>query len=495
MDVPIAIYAPDQPPIGNFCRALNNVLSETELAYGPMLELQTVTGALTARCQGFASFRATDGTVRTFAGDATKLYRQTTTTWTDATRTVGGAYTITSENFWTFIVYGDLAIAVNGADAPQKFDITSATNFSALAGTPPTALHAAVWGNYVVLGNLSTANNKIQWSGTDDPESWTVGVANSDERTFPDSGKIVGLTGGRQKLVLLENAIWRATEVGGTDIFQLTEISTDRGCAASWSIAAYQDLVFFLSRDGFFMLSDAGILPIGEQLVDNTFWETVNKEQIHRVVATVEPEHKRYRVCYPSTESGDGTCDRMLVYNWATKRWTPSDAYSVEYIGRVKTATGLTLEDLNSPYPSLDAMTISLDSPAFASTDEEALSAFDTAHKLGFFDGSTLQATIPSPEAQLISGAKAKIIKVRPLVEAGDADTTKIKTSLGVRKNKLNDVQQFTAEVSQRTRGHSPFATKRTKGRFHMARTRIDAGTDWTAFQGWDFEAIPAGVR
>jgi hypothetical protein len=497
MDIAVPTWAPDQPPIGNFCRTLNNVVSRTKLAYGPLRDLEPITAAISARCQGAFSCRATDGTVRTFAGTAAKLENidpTDGTAWLDATG-ASGPYACPEDDFWGFAKYGDLAIAVNVADPPQKFNVaTPDTDFSDLGGSPPQAKYVTVWGNYVVLGNLSTANNKIQWSGTDDPESWTVGTDNSDERTFPDSGAIKGLTGGRQKLVFLEGAIWRATEVGGTDIFQLNEISTDRGCAASGSIAQYQDLVFFLARDGFYMLSDGGLAPIGQQVFDQTFWSQVNKNYLSRITAAVDPARTLYIVAWPSSESGSGVCDRLSFYNWSTERWTPSTAYQVEFLCTVNAESGLSLEELDTPYPNLDTMPISLDSPTFQSTDEEALAAFDTAHKLAYFSGATVAATIPSPEAQLFPGYKAKIKNVRPIIESID-DGSGILTSIGVRDNKLNDTQRFTAQVPQRTRGHSPFAAKRTKGRFHMAQTDIAAGTDWTAFQGWDFEAIQAGRR
>lgn len=495
MDLAVALYAPDQAPIGDFSRNINNVVAESVISYAPTRELAPITEALTLRCQGAFSGRATDGTVRTFAFDGDDAYYQDptdATQWVNATRLAGGDYTTADDDFWNVAQYGDLAIAVNGVDVPQKFDISTATNFSALGGSPPVSHDVAIWDDYTVLAEVDP-NNRLQWGGTDDPEAWTVGTDNSDVRQFGDGGRIVKLTGGRQKLVFQETAIRRATNVGGTDIFQINVISTERGCAAAGSVAQYQDLVFFLAEDGFFMLSDAGLKAIGEQTVDNTFWETVNRTYLYRVIATCDPRHKLYKVCFPSLDSADGTCDRMLIYNWAVDRWTPAD-YEVEYLRRVLTATGITLEGLDALYPGgIDSIPLSLDSHAFASTQEQALAAFNGSHQMGYFDGAIKAATIASQKGQMIPGYKAKIQAVRPICSGGE--TGDHSARIAVHNDKLNDAERLTSEVFQRDTGRIPFNAKRTKGRYHAIEHYIAAGADWPDFQGWDVEAVRAGKR
>ena len=58
----------------------------------PLNGLSGVSNALATRCQGAAWFRGTAGATRMFAGDATKLYLLSGTTWNDVSRTTGGAY-------------------------------------------------------------------------------------------------------------------------------------------------------------------------------------------------------------------------------------------------------------------------------------------------------------------------------------------------------------------------------------------------------------------
>lgn len=494
MDLPIAEYAPDQPPLETgVTGTMLNVLPRTKASVSPCRSLQAVTDALAARCQGAASMRASTGTVKTFAGTATDLFVQNGTAWDEATRLSGGDYAVPDYLFWEFRKFGDLAIAVNGVDAPQKFAISTDTDFSALGGSPPVGRHLAVWGNYLVIGNLTADDNAAaQWSGTDDAESWTPGVGNSGRQAFPDGGEIMSILNAPLQVVLLERAIHMATETGASgDVFQFRQISSESGCAASGSVAQFQDRAFFLSREGFMMLSAGGFTPIGAQRVDNTFWADVNTDYLFRITATCDPVTKLYRVCYPAR--GSTLCNRMLIYNWEIDRWTKA-AYDIEYLRRAHTEVGVTLEDLDALYPGgLESIPISLDSPIFNSTPAETLMAFNTDHELGVFDGANLVATIGGIKAQIIPGQKARVTEARAHCDGGTAAQHKLRIT--IHDDKLNDATRQTNQVTQRDTGRFPFAAQRTKGRFHEPEHEIAAGATWSHFQGWDFTAMPAGRR
>lgn len=490
--IPVAPYTPDRAPLDTgITTIVSNVIAEEEASYSPCPSLEAVTSALTARCQGAASFRHND-TIVNFAFDATKAYKQNEATWDDVTRSLD-PYAVATDDFVTVAQYGAFIIACNGTDEPQHYEIGTSTLFSDLAGTPPVGAHfVVVVGDHVVMGNYASAKNGIRYSAVNDPESWPVG----NVQVFPDGGNIAGLAGGRDLTVFLDNLIKKGTLTGDADVFQFDTISSERGCAAPGSIAQYQERIFFLSYDGFFMLTPAGFTPIGEQQVDNTFWfgnndtPGVNIEYLHRVKAICDPIHKLYRVIYPSTNSSSGLPDKMLIYNWSINRWTTAN-YNAEYLFRARTGLGKTLEELDALYPSgLDSIPVSLDSFLFATTAQETLAAFDSAHKMAFFQGANMAATVDSAEAQIFTGKKAKIQAVRPHIDGGTASVR-----IGVRDNKLNDTVRFTDAVAMRDTGRCPFAVKRTKGRLHKARVEIAAGQVWRNFQGVDFDAVEAGTR
>lgn len=496
MDLPVASWAPDQPPLATgFSDNVSGVIAEDKNSYAPCKALEPVTDAITNRCQGAGSHRGIDGTIVNFAFDSTKAYKQNGSSWSDVTNTLG-AYTTATNSFWNTRKFGEMVIAVNGIDKPQKWDtIGTSTLFEDLGGSPTVGqAFVEVVEDFVILGKSTSAQNKIQWSDINNPEGWATGLA--DEKTFGDGGNLVGLSGGRQLYAFLDNSIELGTLTGTTDVFQFQTISNERGCAASGSIARYQELVFFLSYDGFFMITPAGIQPIGEQFVDDTFWgghptiPGINIEYLHRCIAVCDPVHKLYRFCYPSTESGSGNCDQMLIYNWSINQWTRCP-YDIDYIFRARTGLGVTLEDLDALYPSgLESIPVSLDSYLFAGSPQETLAAFNTDKMMAFFQGANLAASVQSIKSQIFPGMKARVKSVRPICD-GDGSTVRV----GVYDNKLNDTVRLTDAVSQRDTGRCPFNAKRTKGRFHLALWEMPAGSEWSKFQGFDFDARQDGVR
>jgi hypothetical protein len=495
MDIPVAAFAPDQPPLSpSTTDNAIGVIAEDKNGYIPCKALEPTTDALTNRCQGAVSVRGSDGTIVNFAFDDAKAYKQNDAAWDDVTNS-GGAYNVQPENFVNARKFGDFVIAVNGTDAPQKWELGTSVLFEDLGGSPDVG-HAFVEivEDFVVLGKPAAANNKIQWPDINNPEGWATGLA--DEKIFPEGGAIVGMAGGRQLYVFLENLISVGTLTGTTDVFQFSTVSSERGCAVGGSIARFQDLVFFVTYDGFYMLSPAGMTPIGEQFVDNSFWlghptlPGVNRDYLHRCIATCDPVHKLYRFCYPSTNSSSGACDTMLIYNWSINQWTVAP-YDIDYIYRARTGFGVTLEDLDTLYPGgLETIPVSLDSFLFAGSPQESLAAFDTDKKLAFFQGPNLAATVDSIKSQIFPGKKARVKSVRPICD-GDGSTVRI----GVHENKLNDTVRFTDPVSQRTTGRCPFNAKRTKGRYHVARWEMPAAAVWSNFQGFDFDARQEGTR
>jgi hypothetical protein len=496
--IPAAPYAPDLAPLESGATSfMQNTEPMGKNFYGPCKALEAVTNALTARCQGAGSFRGIGGDIVNFAADATKLYLQTGAVMSDVSRLAGGAYNVPADAFVQFAQFGDLVMSVNGADVPQSWTIASSTNWAAAAGAPPTGRFITTARQQVFIGRLVGDEGAIQWCGIEDPTNWTPGTGQGDIQRFPDIGKCMGLAGGQGVYAFFENGIQAGTYLGVDPWWQFDSISDERGCAASGSIARFQRLVFFLSFDGFYMITPEGIKPIGNDLFDDTFWNGnattpgVNIDHLHRVIATCDPLRPFYRVAYPSTDSSDGSCDRMLIYNWLNGRVTPA-VYDLDYLYRARTGLGVTLEDLDALYPGgLETVPVSLDSYLFAGTAQETLAAFTSDKMLGFFQGGNLATVVDSEEVQIFPGKKAKVVNVRPHFVGAGTPTIKI----GVRDNKLNDAVRFTSAVTQRATGRCPFNAKRTKGRFHKSRWEMAAGQDWSQFQGFDFDAVEAGMR
>ena len=124
--LPFAEWSPDSPDLGTTATEASGVIPEAE-GYRPFKALATISNALTARAQGAAWFRAPNGTTANFAGDATKLYKLSSATWSDVSRTVGGAYGTGGTNNWRFAQFGSNAYATNEFRYAASFQARSTT--------------------------------------------------------------------------------------------------------------------------------------------------------------------------------------------------------------------------------------------------------------------------------------------------------------------------------------------------------------------------------
>ncbi|MGH6894741.1 MAG: hypothetical protein ACREEP_21050 [Dongiaceae bacterium] len=483
--IPFAEFAPDQPRLESGASGhVLNVVPLTAQSYGPLPALTPIGDALNARCQGAASFRGPDGTIFNVAGDATKLYRWDGTHWNDVSR-ISGPYATAADQGWSFAQFGGNVIAVNGIDQPQVFAIASPSPFNALPGAP-AARFAATVRDFAMLGQLVTDQSAVHWSGLNDINSWAPGTNQSDNQAFPDGGRVTGIVGGQYAVIFQETAIRRGTYVGPDLIFQFDPISTERGCAASGSIASYQQLVFFLAADGFFLLSGGETeRPIGDQKVDAWFRANVNETYLHRITAAIDPSRKLYVVAFPSAESGTGAPDTLLIYNWTIDRWSRAEV-DVEILCRMMNKLGQTMDSLDAIYPNLDAIPLSLDSALLTGSPLAKLGAFGADRRMAFFEGSNLAAEIDTIEAQIAPGGRSFVGGIRPLVDGGT-----LAVQIGARE-RSNDPVVWSGEVAQNVIGSCPL---RSSARYHRARVKVGAGGQWSHAQGVDLEAVEEGTR
>lgn len=484
--IPFAEFAPDQPRLESGASGhVLNVVPATQQSYGPLPGLAPVGNALDGRCQGAASFRGPDGTILNVAGDAAKLYRWDGTSWIDISRP-GSPYATAGEQGWTFTQFGKFAIAANGIDRPQIYDITLGGQFADLAAAPLGARFAATVRDFVMIGQKADDQSAVQWSALNDATSWTPGIDQSDEQHFPDGGAVTGVVGGQYAIIFQETAIRRGTYVGPDLIFQFDPISAERGCAVPGSIASYQQLVFFLAADGFFLLAGGEAeRAIGNQKVDAWFWANVNQDHLHRISATIDPARKLYIVAFPSTESSSGEPDTLLLYNWTIDRWSRAEV-AVSVLCRMMSKLGYTMDSLDADYPDLDAMPLSLDSALLTGSPLSQLAAFDAARRMAFFEGPALAAEIDTVEAELSPGRRSFVQSVRPLANGGV-----LSVQLGTRE-RTNDPVTWATEVSQDSAGN---CRQRSSARYHRARVRVAGDGSWTHAQGIDVEAVAEGGR
>lgn len=357
LDVPVRDWTPDLSDFQGGAGEALNVIPGSR-SYRPLKAFSAYsTTPLTARAQGAAYFRDTNGNAKMYAGDATKLYLLSTAAWVDASRTSGGAYATSADDAWDFAQFGTLAIACNGTDTPQKITIDSGSNFAALGGTPPSGpRYVEIMGDFVVFARLLANRLKTQWSAINNAEDYVASATTqSDSQTIPEGGDITGLIGYEYGgLVFQERSIRRMDYVGSPVIFSFKKIANDIGATIPGSIAGFSDRAFFCHRSGFFMVvGGQAVVPIGAEKVDQTFWgsgtDAIDTQYMTRVSSAVDPVNKVYGILYCGLGTGhNGTPNRLLLFHWDTGRWSHAQPGSLELLFSGSSQTGWTLDSLDN---------------------------------------------------------------------------------------------------------------------------------------------------
>lgn len=505
MIIPVPEFAPDQPDLpSQNSDTVYNVIPFTEFSYGPFPSHQPFSSALTARCQGGLSVSDSSGNVRIYAGDATKIYKLTTpgTTPTDVSK-VGG-YTTSGTQNWSFTILGNNVIATNFNDAPQSYVEGTSTLFSNLITTGMTSIkakYAAVIKNWLFLANTydGTSGNQPQrtwWSAINDPTNFptpgTTAAANnlSDYQDTPGPhGQIMGIAGNlgtADGAVFFERAVWRIIYSGLPDIFNFIPAEGTRGLLASGALNQLSSNVAYPTEDGFYMFDGSSSVSIGKGKIDRFFYNNLQAGYLDRISSCSDPARGLLIWAYPGAGSSNGNPNRLLIYSPAFNRWTATEANAVtiEYVLR-GASFGKTLEQLDS-FGTLDSLPYPLDSSIWTG-NRSILSAFDTSHKFGYFDGSNLAAKIDTTDLEAIPGMQSKINRARPLIDLSSA------TLSTASRNSISDAVNFGMAQAQEANGSCPL---RARGRYHRLRTQTTSGASWNQFSGVDVEEIqPAGIR
>jgi len=488
MQVPFGEWLPDQPehlnPGANVAKNVYYALQ----GYKPFKSLVAYSSnTISSNARGAGSFRDNTNTVYNFVATNTNIYQLDSGTFTSRKGSLTGGNT----DFWTFTQFGNYIIASNGVDNPQYYLMGTSTNFANLSaiatnGTPPLFRVSGVIRDFLVVGNISGATNRIQWSGINDISTWTEGSKSADYQDLPGSGgKVVAITSGEVGYVFRQNQIIRMDYVGGATVFRLSVISPNRGAVYGKTVCQDNRRVFFYADDGFFQIDGDNVIAIGAEKVNRFFENNLNKAFSDRIVAAVDPFNQLALWLYPSannTNNTTGICDRILIYNYATQKWSIAEASASQIFSQFVGAYTVELMDIISQ--NLEDINIALDTD-FWSGGQLYLGAINSDYKAAIFSGNQLEAEIETSELEIFPGNRANITGIRPIVDA--EATVTIKT-----RERLADSEVESSSSTMTSSGLNPV---RKSGRYVRANIKIASGTEWNHAQGVDFVASRAGYR
>jgi len=436
---------------------------------------------------GGGSFRDNAGNVYNFVAKNENIYQLDGGTFTSRKASLTG----TDSDFWTFTQFGNYIIASNGVDAPQYYLMGTSTNFADLSsiatdGTPPVFRTSGVIRDFLVTGNQSSNQNRVQWSGINDIATWTAGSKLADFQDLPGAGgEIVAITSGEVGYIFRQNQIVRMDFVGGATTFRFSVISPNRGAVYGQTVCQDNRRVFFYADDGFFEINGDTIKAIGAEKVNRFFELDVNKAFLDRIVAAVDPFNQLALWLYPSSQNPTNTtgiCDRILIYNYATEKWSLSEANASFIFSQFVGAYTVELMDLLSE--NLEDINTALDTD-FWSGGQRLLGAIDSDFKAAIFSGTSNEVEVETSEVELYPGFRSNIEGVRPIVDA--TATVSVKT-----RDRLADTPTATDYATMQNDGLNPV---RTSGRYIRANVKVASNVNFTNAQGVDFISSQGSQR
>ena len=384
---------------------------------------------------------------------------------------------------WQFAQFGNLVFATQANVVLQVYDMSTAVAFSDCAGSPPQAAYIAVVGRFLVLSGLLSTPYRIQWSGLNATTTWTSGTNQSDYQDLPDGGIVRGVAGGEIGVIFQDGSIRRMAYTPGSPvIFQIDRIAEDHGIFAPYALIRDGDRVFYPSSEGFYEMFATGTpRPIGKEKIDRTILEDIDKSNLQLFIGAADPKASRVYWAYKSISGQAALFDKLLIYDWGLQRFSTANIIG-EYLANLS-QPGVTLDALDSVSGSIDALVTPLDD--FSSGSLPALGIVNSDHKVGFFSGDNLEATVETPENGT-EGQRLRINGFLPITDAGGGCG-----AISYREN-LQDTRTWTSEVVINSRGMIP---ANRSSRYARARLRIPSATTWTYAKGVEPVANQIGKR
>ena len=486
MQIPFGEWLPDQPDHKQQGATVATNVYHTANTYKRFPSLVDYSSNTTSTdSKGAGSFRDNSNTVYNFVATRTNLYQLTSGAFTSRKASLTGDH----DDFWTFTQFGEYIIASNGVDAVQYYLMGTSTNFAALtaiqtAGTAPVFRVSGVVRDFLVAGNIVGATNRIQWSGINDITVWSG--KQSDSQDLPGSGgQVVAITSGEVGYVFRQNQIIRMDYVGGAVVFRLSVISPNRGAVYGRTVCQDNRQIFFYADDGFYQINGDQVIPIGVEKVNRFFDLNLNKAYADRICAAVDPFNQLAMWLFPSTANTTNTtgiCDKIIIYNYATKKWSLAEASASTIFSQFVGAFTVELMDIISE--NLENINAALDTD-YWSGGQQLLGAIDSDYKAAIFSGTSNECEVETAELELFPGLRSNITGVRPVVDATATVTVKA-------RERLADTESETSSSSMVSSGINPV---RKSGRYIRANVKVASGTKFNHAQGVDLIASRAGVR
>ncbi len=276
---------------------------------------------------GGIQLRHSNGTDFTICGTDDGRLVQLNTAGTTADITTG----LTTNRRWSFDIYNDKVIAVNGVDAPMKWD---GTTFGTLGGSPPTTASVVkVHSNRVFMFD-NTLTSRLTWSALNNEEDYTTPTSAGSMLVDPNnSQKLTAMVpASKSELIMAKsNQIYRlqGTQPATYTSTNLLPALSGAGCLSFQAMVYALNDVYMAAGDGVHQIRT--VLEFGDlkasyvsERIDSYFQPhttyTVSLNNLDRAVAIYDRGNSR--IYFAVDTDNDAKNDLLLVLDTALMAWS-----------------------------------------------------------------------------------------------------------------------------------------------------------------------------
>ena len=250
----------------------------------------------------------------------------------------GAPYNASESNPWVGGVLHDVIIMNNGVDIPQAM-APQVSTFVDLPNWPAntTAKIVRPFKNYLVALNVTRNSvdfpTMVKWSSPADPGqvpfTWdpTNPTNDAGEVSLGDTpGKIVdGIKLRDSFIVYKDDSVYSMRYIGGIFIFSFQKLFNDVGILSKNCAVEFDGNHFVVGHGDVYVHNGVQKRSVIDGAMRDFLYADINAEHYDR--AFVVPDHIKTEMwlCYPNSDSPNGYCNRVLVWNWSNGKWSKRD--------------------------------------------------------------------------------------------------------------------------------------------------------------------------
>ena len=260
-------------------------------------------------------------------------------TWTEIS---GASLTSSQDNLFQCIMALDNAVCTNDVDKPLKITSTPTRTFLDTSGLSSslTKVKTEIWyRNFLVFGNTVEGGTerptRFRWSNVGTTETWSDDDF-VDISTFAGD-EIIGFAELYGDLyIFLKKSIWRASLVGGDDVFNFSKVIDGIGAISRDSIQIVQlsdartAVIFLDERKKVLLFDGAAVTDLGARIQPTL--DDLNESRIQFSVSTFDG--KGYYLS--ATTSSNSVNDTLFELQTEIFEWTKHDQIDANALAQVK---------------------------------------------------------------------------------------------------------------------------------------------------------------